>query len=71
MIYDSSSRGEITSKKSSSFLKGPRVPIILVKLALSQKVQDSFFIANFVMINIPFYYPKLLHPIHSIDKLII
>ena len=34
MIYDSSSRGEITSKKSSSFLKGPRVPIILVAFPL-------------------------------------
>ena len=44
---------------------------LLLKVALSQKVQDSFFIANFVIINIPFYYPKLLHPIHSIDKLII
>ena len=34
MIYDSSSRGEITSKKSSSFLRGPRVPIILVAFPL-------------------------------------
>ena len=32
-----------------------------LKVALSQKVQDRFFIANFAMINIPFYYPKLLH----------
>ena len=22
-------------------------------------------------INIPFYYPKLLHPVHDIDKIII
>ena len=41
----------------------------LLKVALSQKVQDSFFIAIFAMINIPFYYLKLLHPLHSIDKL--
>ena len=40
-----------------------------VKVALSQKVQDSFFIANFAIINIPFYYLKLLHPLHSIDKM--
>ena len=44
---------------------------VLVKVALSQKVQDSFFIANFAMINIPFYYPKLLHPLHSIEKMLI
>ena len=40
-----------------------------IKVALSQKVQDSFFIANFAIINIPFCYPKLLHPLHSIDKM--
>ena len=40
-----------------------------LKVALSQKLQDSFFIANFAIINIPFYYPKLLHPLHSIDKM--
>ena len=40
-----------------------------LKVALSQKVQDSFFIANFAIINIPFCYPKLLHPLHSIDKM--
>ena len=34
VIYDSSSRGEIMSKKSSSFLRGPRVPIILVTFPL-------------------------------------
>ena len=39
-----------------------------LKVALSQKVQKSFFIANFAIINIPFCYPKLLHPLHSIDK---
>ena len=44
------------------------IPLQL-KVALSQKVQDSFFIANFAIINIPFYYPKLLHPLHSIDKM--
>ena len=41
----------------------------LVKVALSQKVQDSFFIANFAIINIPKNYLKLLHPLHSIDKM--
>ena len=41
----------------------------ILKVALHQKVQDSFFIANFAIINIPFYYPKLLHPLHSIDKM--
>ena len=44
------------------------MPVVL-KVALSQKVKDSFFIANFAIINIPFYYPKLLHPLHSIDKM--
>ena len=42
-----------------------------LKVALSQKVQDSFFIANFAIINIPFYYPKLLRPLHTIDKMTI
>ena len=32
--YDISSRGEITSKKSSSFLRGPRVPIMLTAFPL-------------------------------------
>ena len=41
-----------------------------LKVAYSQKVQDSFFIAIFAIINIPFYYPKLLHPVHGIDKLL-
>ena len=44
---------------------------LLVKVALSQKAQNSFFIATFGIINIPFYYPKLLHPVHGIDKLLI
>ena len=43
----------------------------ILKVALSQKVQDSFFIAIFAIINIPFYYPKLLHPVHGIKKSII
>ena len=42
---------------------------VWLKVALSQKVQDSFFIANFVTINIPFFFLKLLHPLHSIDKM--
>ena len=33
--YDFSSRGEITPIKSSSFLRGPRVPIILLAFGLS------------------------------------
>ena len=37
-------------------------------MALGQKVQDSFFIASFAIINIPFYYPKLLHPVGGIDN---
>ena len=41
----------------------------LLKMALRQKVQDSFFIANFGTINIPFQYLKLLHPLHGIDKM--
>ena len=40
-----------------------------LKVALSQKVQDSFFIANFAIKNIPKNYLKLLHPLHSIDKM--
>ena len=42
---------------------------IQLKVALSQKVQDSFFITNFATINIPFYYLKLLHPLQSFDKM--
>ena len=37
---------------------------VRLKVALSQKVQNRFFIAKFAIINIPFYYPK-----HSIDKM--
>ena len=40
-----------------------------LKVALSQKVQDSFFIANFAIKNIPKNYLKLFHPLHSIDKM--
>ena len=40
-----------------------------LKVALSQKVQDSFFIDNFAIRNIPKNYLKLLHPLHSIDKM--
>ena len=42
-----------------------------LKVVLSQKVQDSFFIAIFAIIIIPFYYLKLLHPVHDNDKLLI
>ena len=41
----------------------------LLKVALSQKVLDSFFIANFAINNIPFYYLKLLHPLQGSDKM--
>ena len=44
---------------------------LTLKVALSQKVQDSFFIAVFAIINISFFYLKLLHPVHGIDKLLI
>ena len=40
-----------------------------LKVALSQKVQDSFFIARIDRKNIPKNYLKLLHPLHSIDKM--
>ena len=40
-----------------------------LKVALFQKVQDNFFIAQIAKINIPFYYPKLLHPVHDTDKM--
>ena len=43
----------------------------LLKVALFQKVQDNFFIAQIARIIIPFYYPKLLHPVHGIEKSII
>ena len=42
-----------------------------VKVALFQKVQDNFFIAQIAKIIIPFYYLKLLHPVHGIEKSII
>ena len=42
-----------------------------LKVTLSQKVQDSFFIANFATKNIPKNYLKLLCPVHGIDKLLI
>ena len=54
-------------KVKSAF--GTILLLMQLKVALSQKVQDSFFIANFAIINIPFYYLKLLHPLHSIDKM--
>ena len=40
--YDISSRGEIMSKKSSSFLRGPRVPIILVAFPLWTTIEITF-----------------------------
>ena len=40
-----------------------------VKVALSQKVQDSFFIARIVRKNIPKNYLKLLHPLQGIDNM--
>ncbi len=42
-----------------------------LKVALFQKVKDNFFIAQIAKIIIPFYYPKLLHPVHGIEKSII
>ena len=42
---------------------------IIVKGGLKSESAGGFFIA---IINIPFYYPKLLlRPVHGIDKLII
>ena len=32
-------------------------------------MQGSFFTAIFAIINIPFYYSKLLHPVHGSDKI--
>ena len=40
-----------------------------LKVVLDKKVQDSFFHCQFCHNNIPFYYPKLLHPLHSNDKM--
>ena len=42
-----------------------------LKVALFQKVQGNFLIAQIAKIIIPFYYPELLHPVHGIDKSII
>ena len=42
-----------------------------LKVALFQKVQGNFFISQIAKIIIPFYYPKLLHPVHDIKKPII
>ena len=39
--YDISSLGEITSKKSSSFLRGPRVPIMLTAFPLWTVIEKS------------------------------
>ena len=42
---------------------------IKTKGGLKSESAGYFFIAIFAIINIPFYYPKLLHPLHSIDKM--
>ena len=39
------------------------------KGGFKSKSAGYFFIANFAIINILFYYPRLLHPLHSIDKI--
>ena len=54
---------------SKAFFTMATLLMPLLKVALSQKVQDSFFIANFAIKNIPKNYLKLLHPLHSIDKM--
>ena len=41
----------------------------LGKGGFKSEVKVSFFIANFAVIDIPFYYLKLLHPLHIIDKM--
>ena len=49
IIYDSSSRDEITSKKSSSFLRGPRVPIMLISFPLwtNKRISEIEIFSNF------------------------
>ena len=42
---------------------------LTLKVAYSQKVQDSFFIARIVRKNIPKNYLKLLHPLQGIDNM--
>ena len=46
IIYDSSSRGEIRSKKSSSFLSGPRVPIMPITFSLWTVIEIAINIVN-------------------------
>ena len=43
--------------------------LLELKVALSQKVQDSFFIARIDRKNIPKNYLKLLHPLQGIDNM--
>ncbi len=43
----------------------------MIKVALFQKVQDNFFIAQIATIIIPFYYPKLLHPVQNVNDRVI
>ena len=64
-VCPSSSRR--TKLKNHAKIRFNSIPTL--KVALSQKVQDSFFIANFAIKNIPKNYLKLLHPLHSIDKM--
>ena len=54
--------------KSGNFASGNHVMQGL-KVAYSQKVQDSFFIARIVRKNIPKNYLKLLHPLQGIDNM--
>ena len=60
-----------TFKKQAFLMSFFQFSWLFLKVALFQKVQDNFFIAQIAKIIIPFYYPKLLHPVHGIEKSII
>ena len=41
----------------------------LLKVAFCQKNLEDFYLSQISRINIPFYYLKLLHPVHGIEKM--
>ena len=49
-------------------MRGQQFINFLAKGGLKSESAGGFSIA---VINIPFYYPKLLRPVHDIDKLMI
>ena len=45
--------------------------LVCAKGGLLSEKSGGFLLLPTLQKNIPFYYPKLLHPVHGVDKIII